>query len=126
MLIEHTPAKASPLSVLLFYHLAGAYCGAGENDTAFSGGRSPRYNGFLIACGLTPELLVADRAWVRSLWDALRPHMISSGTYINTVIEEEDRIHASYGPDKYERLARVKGNYDPGNLFRRNANIKPS
>jgi FAD/FMN-containing dehydrogenase len=125
VLIENTPAKASPLSVVLFYHLAGAYCDAGEDDTAFSGGRSPRYNGFFIACGPTPELLVADRAWVRSLWDALRPHMISTGAYINTVIEEEDRIRASYGQDKYERLARIKGHYDPGNLFRRNANIKP-
>jgi hypothetical protein len=125
VLMECTPAKASPLSVLLFYRLDRAYSDAGEDDTAFSGGRSPRYGGFLIACGPTPELLVADRTWVRSLWDALRPHMISSGSYINTVIEEEDRIRASYGQDKYERLARIKGRYDPGNLFHRTANIKP-
>ena len=51
--------------------------------------------------------------------------MISTGAYINTVMEEEDRIRASYGPNNYERLARIKGQYDPGNLFRRNANIKP-
>jgi len=126
VLIKQTPQKASPLSLLMFYHLAGAYCDAGEDATAFSGGRSPRYAGFFIACGLTPELLVADRTWVRSFWDALRPHMISSGTYINTVIEEENLIEASYGRDKYERLAQIKGRYDPGNLFRRNANIKPT
>jgi hypothetical protein len=125
VLTECTPAKASPLSALLFYRLDRAYCDAGEDDTAFSGGRSARYGGFLIACGPTPELLVADRAWVRSVWDALRPHMISSGAYVNTVIEEEERIRTSYGAAKYERLARIKGRYDPGNLFRRNANIKP-
>jgi len=51
--------------------------------------------------------------------------MISSGAYVNTVSEEEERIRTSYGPAKYERLARIKGRYDPGNLFRRNANIKP-
>jgi len=125
VLTERTVAKASPLSVLLFYRLDRAYCDAGEDDTAFGGGRSARYGGFLIACGSTPELLVADRAWVRSVWDALRPHMISSGAYVNTVIEEEERIQASYGQAKYEQLARIKGRYDPGNLFHRNTNIKP-
>jgi len=31
----------------------------------------------------------------------------------------------SYGQAKYEQLARIKGRYDPGNLFHRNTNIKP-
>jgi hypothetical protein len=62
VLTECTSAKAAALSVLLFYRLDRAYCDAGDDETAFGGGRSARCGGFLIACGPTPELLVADRA----------------------------------------------------------------
>jgi hypothetical protein len=125
VITEYTPQKSSPLSVLLFYRLDQAYCEVGEDDTAFSGGRSPRYMLFLVALAPNPELLVADRAWIRSIWDSLRPHMIIKGTYVNTIIEEDDRIRESYGQAKYDRLARIKGKYDPANLFHRNTNIKP-
>jgi len=124
VITEHAPRKSSPLSKLLFYRLDGAYSDAGEDDTAFGGGRSPRYMGFFIGRCPTPELLAAEREWVRSLWDALRPHMMGVGTYVNAFEEQDDhRVRETYGP-KYDRLAAIKAKYDPDNVFHRNVNIR--
>ena len=37
----------------------------------------------------------------------------------------DDRLRASYGAAKYERLVALKRRYDPTNLFRLNQNITP-
>jgi FAD/FMN-containing dehydrogenase len=82
---------------------------------------------FIIGLCPVPELLEADRAWVRSFWEALRPHSIDIGSYVNALSDvDEERLRASYGPAKYERLATIKRNYDPENIFHRNANINPA
>ena len=126
-IFEHLPGKTSPLSLLLFYRLDEAYSEVGDDDTAFSGGRSPRYAVFIIAVCPTPELLADERVWVRSMWEGLSPHSIGAGAYVNAESDfGDDRVRASYGPSKYERLARIKREYDPENLFHRNANIKPA
>jgi FAD binding domain/Berberine and berberine like len=123
---EHVPHKTSPMSVLLFY-LDQAYCEVGEDDTAFGGGRTPRYMGFFIGQCSSQETLPAEREWVRSLWDALRPHMLGAGTYVNVAeSQDDDGVRATYGGPKYDRLAAVKARYDPGNVFHRNVNIKPA
>ena len=127
VVVEHLPRKTSPLSLMLFYRLDGAYSEVPDEATAFSGGRSPRYAVFNIAVCPTPDMLVADRAWVRSLWEALRPHSPQFGTYVNSITDvEDDRVRLAFGPDKYERLAAIKATYDPNNVFRRNPNIKPA
>jgi hypothetical protein len=124
---EHLPRKASPLSFAPVFPLGGAYARVDDDATAFGGPRSARFAFNIAAICPVPELLQADRAWVRSFWEALRPHASGAGSYVNFMADiEEDRVKAAYGPAKYERLARIKADYDPENVFHRNANIKPA
>jgi hypothetical protein len=86
---------------------------------------SPRYFGTFVALCPTPQLLVPERKWVQSLFEALQPHMLTTGTYVNVLVGPDDgRIRESYGP-KYDQLRMIKRKYDRQNAFRRNANITP-
>ena len=127
VLAEQIPRKSSPMSLALLYRLDEAFSRIGENDTAFAGGRSPRYITFLVGFAPDPSLLAADRRWMRDTWEALRPHAIGSGVgYLNETVELEDStLRRAFGLTKYDRLARVKAEYDLGNVFHHNANIKP-
>jgi FAD/FMN-containing dehydrogenase len=40
--------------------------------------------------------------------------------------EGAERVRASYGQAKYDRLVALKTKYDPNNLFSMNQNIKPA
>jgi hypothetical protein len=126
VLTEYWPRKSSPLSVMFLYRLDAAYCETGEDATAFGGGRSSRYQLFLLAFAPDDELLTADRTWVRSCWTALQPYAVGLGSYVNDSSElAHDWVRASYGW-KYARLAQIKAVYDHDNLFRHNANIVPA
>jgi FAD/FMN-containing dehydrogenase len=39
--------------------------------------------------------------------------------------DEDERIGEAYG-DRYERLVKLKNEWDPNNLFRMNQNIEPT
>jgi len=126
VITEHLPQKASPLSLVLFYRLDGAYSAVAEEATAFSGERSPRFAVFIVAVCPTPEMFVPEREWVRTFWDDLNRHGLT-GSYINAMNEaSSDRVQFAYGPEKYARLAMIKRTYDPNNVFHRNANILPA
>jgi hypothetical protein len=125
--INFLPRKASPLSFTPIFPLGGAFADVPDDTTAFGGRRSARWVFNVAAIAPTPELLAADRVWTRAFWDALLPNASSAATYINFLADDdEQRIRASYGPEKYARLSATKARWDPENVFHHNANIKPA
>jgi FAD/FMN-containing dehydrogenase len=128
VITEHVQQKNSPMSVLMLYRLDNAYSRVGDDETAFSGGRSPRYGAFIEGLAPDADLLADERRWVRGFWSALRPHAVGSGDgYVNAMADYHgDQVRDSYGTATYERLATIKAEYDPDNVFHLNANIPPA
>ena len=74
----------------------------------------------------TPTRRTSTRSasWTVDYFEALHPYS-AGGAYVNMMMDEgQERVRASYR-DNYDRLAKVKANYDPDNLFRVNQNIEP-
>ena len=64
-------------------------------------------------------------SWTQRLFEAMQP-FLERAVYANNLGEEgTDRVRAAYGPN-YSRLAAIKAQYDPGNVFRLNHNITPA
>jgi FAD/FMN-containing dehydrogenase len=66
----------------------------------------------------------AARPALETIWGRLAPHV--NGAYANFLASAtEEDVAAIYPMQTYKRLAAVKRQYDPGNLFARNHNVRP-
>jgi len=66
------------------------------------------------------------KAWVRGAVADLKPYDIGS-TYLNFVADvADDQVRASFGAANYARLATVKAEFDPGNVFHLHHPIQPA
>ncbi|TXS94312.1 FAD-binding oxidoreductase [Parahaliea maris] len=106
-----------------FTHTAGgAVKQVGELDTAF-----PHRNAetMVIVAGawLDPAEDASAMAAAREWFAALAP--FTGGYYDNIEFEGDSSAAGNYGP-AYSRLQKLKSQYDAGNLFRLNSNIKPA
>lgn len=112
------------LSQMHLYPIDGAVQRVGPDETAFAYRQSSWAQ---VIAGIEPDTgdYAAAKGWVQRYWDATHPHS-AGGAYVNFLMAEgEDRVRATYGQN-YERLAAVKADYDPTNLFRVNQNIPPA
>ncbi|MEU0881837.1 FAD-binding oxidoreductase [Lentzea sp. NPDC005914] len=65
------------------------------------------------------------RDWARHVKDVLAP-WTTGAVYLNFIGDEgADRVIAGYGRQNYDRLAGIKAEYDPGNVFNLWHNIVP-
>jgi FAD/FMN-containing dehydrogenase len=64
--------------------------------------------------------------WARNVCADLKPWS-TGAVYLNFIGDEgHDRVIDGFGRENYDRLARVKAEFDPGNLFHLNHNIRPA
>jgi hypothetical protein len=121
VLIEHGAAMPSPMSQLHLHQMGGAVA---RGDSSFAN-REAAFTYNLISTWIEPG---EDEVHVdanRAAAAALAP--LSAGrAYVNFLASQDaDTVRAAYGDAIYTRLAAVKRQFDPDNLFRRNQNIVP-
>jgi hypothetical protein len=117
-------AVPSPHSEIHIHHFGGAVARVAEDDAAF-GDRSAQYVLNVIARSPDAGGFDANVEWARDTTRALAP-VSRAGAYVNFMGDAHDeRLRASYGDAKYERLVALKRRYDPTNLFQLNQNIAP-
>ena len=123
--IAHMAKAPTDLSLMHLYPIDGAVHRVAADATAWNV-RDASWS--MVIAGIDPDPRQADalKTWGRAYWKAVHPYNHGGG-YINFMMDDEaeGRLQATFG-DNYARLAMVKAQYDPGNVFRVNQNIEPA
>ena len=125
LLAAHAERITSPWSTVPIFALGGAVARLADEETAFPG-RGAAYEANIVAAWMPGDPERNKHVeWVRSFHRALEPY--SEGVYVNFVNDEplEQVRQRAYTPVQWERLVKLKAEYDPTNFFRLNANIPP-
>lgn len=123
--IEHAARIQSPYSAVILFQIEGALNQLREEHSPV-GNRDARY---VLNITASWENAGDDRAnieWARAAWNEMKAFS-TGGTYLNFLTEDEgpERIAAALGGG-LKRLAEVKAQWDPQNVFRTNRNIQPA
>lgn len=114
----------SPMTQGVIFRHGGAVSRVDEDATA-AGNRSAPYMAHPIACWQDPSETEREMDWVRGFSAAFEP-TLTGGVYLNFEPEtREADVLAGFGDAKYQRLAALKEQWDPENVFRGNHNIPP-
>ncbi|WP_423066727.1 FAD-binding oxidoreductase [Devosia sp. CN2-171] len=114
----------APLRVCQIRVLGGAVARVPADATAYAHRQSPimvNYAAFYTG----PDDRPAKLSWLKDFAAAM--YQGDDGAYVNFVNDEgPERVRAAYPGATWDRLRRVKRQYDPENLFRLNQNIPPA
>ena len=123
--IAQAAQAPSALSLMHLYPIDGAVRRIAKTATAWST-RDATWSMVIAAIDADSKKAEALKAWGRGYWKAVHPYNLG-GVYVNFMMddESEDRLQATYG-ENFARLAQIKAEYDPKNLFRVNQNIEPA
>jgi FAD/FMN-containing dehydrogenase len=124
--VDWSNRRPSERTLVVIRHCGGAISRVGPEETAF-GDRSSEWMLSIDSTWDDPADDERNIDWTRGFFDDARRFSQQGKIYFNFpgLLEEgEAAVRDSYGAN-YARLARIKADYDPGNLFRRNQNIRP-
>jgi hypothetical protein len=123
-IVEHLRASSAQMAVAQLRILGGAMARVPVEATAFA----HRKRRIMVALGAVyehREEAAVHEDWVSGFAAALCQG--DGGVYVNFVGEEgEARVREAYPGSTWDRLAAIKGRYDPTNLFRLNQNVPPA
>ncbi|TMC26826.1 MAG: FAD-binding oxidoreductase [Chloroflexi bacterium] len=123
-MIEYLSSSPATFSVAQLRVLRGAVARVPDDATAYA----HRRRFAMINIGnlvQSVEELTAIKPWVDSFEKAIQRG--PEAAYVNFLMDEgPERVRRAYPAGTYERLMKVKRQYDPTNLFRLNQNIPPS
>ncbi len=122
--LEWARRLPSPASTMHLYPIDGAAHDPAQSDTAFSY-RDAQWSEVIYGVDPDPARAGDMRDWCVGYWDATHPYS-AGGAYVNFMMDEgQERVRATYRGN-YDRLARVKAQYDPDNVFAVNQNVRPA
>ncbi|MFB9624115.1 FAD-binding oxidoreductase [Nonomuraea helvata] len=120
ILAEVGASQGSPF--IAVRSVGGAVSRVPDDATAYAHRRAEL---MVVTTTLGPQPVVEAAApALAAIWERLAPHV--NGAYANFLASAtEEDVAAIYPAQTYERLAAVKRQYDPGNLFAGNHNVRP-
>jgi len=124
-IVTHAARMTSPFTHVVVQPMGRAISRVGEDESAL-GGRDAAYALHALSIWENPAESDTHIAWTREFLEALEPFSTPGISLNFTSDQSEDKLKASFGSGKYERLVALKNECDPTNLFRLNQNIKPS
>ncbi len=125
ILLDAGANAASPLTQMFLVAWGGAVSRVAEDATPLAQ-RQTQWISHPFAAWADPADTTANIDWVRQFRRDIAGHT-SGGVYLNFIgLEGQQRVRAAFGEAKYRRLAAIKAEFDPTNLFRGNQNIEPA
>jgi FAD/FMN-containing dehydrogenase len=108
----------------MFFQQSGGAIGRVPADATAFAHRKSIANMFAVVDWPLDEPAESHVKYVKEYWKTFEPFI--DGWYTNEVADHSDsKVNSNY-QGNYARLLQIKNTYDPTNLFRLNANVKPT
>lgn len=122
-LVDNFEAHPDRATRIGFGHSAGAIGRVANSETAFAH-RDANYNLLSFVSWKTGADSEEHEKYIKSHWSNVEPY--TNGFYVNDHFDQSQELVNSTYRENFPRLLKIKKRYDPTNLFKLNANIRPT